>query len=527
MAYAWQNDFDELEALLERRGPAGKIVGTSPTEPGMNDPFAGTSQSMGSSSLKSKQSEAIAKIQAQEDEPNVRPGIQSEPVIHIESTPLSSGKIVPTDSVPSSPIGGFKLENYNRNLKQMENDFDLIGNQAKAALSDEESLKNMRMKMLANQLARVNEAAPEYKKPDISSQDLLKSMQSEKKDEPQDLATQLITAFGPGILGLATGGNAGYDAAGQTKKYANEVQQKAMDRAAKEKQIRAQIEGKKLSGIADIGKAQSALENTDFDNKIAAQKLKDEQLKAAYENLKDMHDKGMIKTKDFTTIVNNMYSKEADMTQKGIESIGNTEEKILDRESNLKKAKESAKARPARPPTEFNYKSASNYSQAEGAERAYQQIVKDSKGRPPALDSEFYTKFKSLAENTEGTTLLGTLLKQVPDPMLQRQIQAEMDFIGPVLRQKSGAAVTVGEWLADGETYFPRKNNDAVGMAAKDASRKRALAGLKNSIGTAPLPPTINPAPVIKEKPTPPPDKNIKKVGDKTYKKVNGGWQEQ
>jgi len=512
MAYAWEDDYNNLDNLMALRSPAGKTV------------------------------------------PQVAPTptpYKKEDVVVISATPLVEHqfpegeierKTFDGESMPSTRPGEYLREVHNKKLGRYEDSTEPIIEGRDNALNEAEDLTKRLNKGQALSFQRVNQDLPEYQRPDISYQDLLKDM----KKEPQtsgspDMATLLINSFGPGLLGIATGGYAGADAAAGTQKFANEQQQKALDRAAKENQIRLAIEGKRLSGIGSIARAEGDINKAKFDKGMDVAKFRQEAFNKTMDREVDLYKSGKTSVKEFTDRAAAISKEFADQTNKGITDIKTTEQKDLDaqnqmelekvkQEGALKRAKESIKARPQKSPTEFNYKSASNYSQAEGAERAYNKLVSDNNNIPPSLNSKFYTKFKSLAENTEGTTLLGNILSKANDAITQRQIQAEMDFIGPVLRQKSGSAVTVGEWLADGNTYFPRENNDDATISAKNASRKRALNGLKNSIGPAPIPENVDPVPVKIKKPVAL-DPNIKTITDrqtgvtKTYKRVKTGWE--
>ena len=68
-----------------------------------------------------------------------------------------------------------------------------------------------------------------------------------------------------------------------------------------------------------------------------------------------------------------------------------------------------------------------------------------------------------------------------------------MEWIGRYLRNVSGAAITVQEYVADSNTFFPRNGDDQAAIAEKAAARKQVMESLRLGAGTAPIAPIIQP----------------------------------
>ena len=180
--------------------------------------------------------------------------IRKEPVTVIESTPIKQQAIVPTNKIPSGDISQFQLKNYNANIDQRIADTNAMAEKTNKAETAQDKYSEMMNKLAMLQLSKVNEPMPEYRKPDLDQEQLLKDYiaKNNAAGEKEDIATALISAFGPGLLGIATGGNAGYTAAGKTQEYAQKVQQQEADRRQKERNARIIQSGKQLEGIAAL-----------------------------------------------------------------------------------------------------------------------------------------------------------------------------------------------------------------------------------------------------------------------------------
>jgi len=452
---------------------------------------------------------------------------KKEDLTLIESTPLKAEPIMPTDKVPSSDISKFQLQNYNSNINQRVADTSQMAKKTEDAESAQDKYSRMMNKLALLQLSRVSEPMPEYRKPNTNQEELLKDYMAKNNAAPEkeDIATALITSFGPGLLGLATGGNAGYTAAGKTQEYAQKVQKEAADRRQKERNARVLQSGKQLEGIAALSKSEREMADMEYKNQVDAFKIKDERLKAAADTIKDLHGKGLIDKNQLNEMLIKLQEGEAKSTEKGIDEISKTEQKILDNKADIEKARiAGAVKKQMQRPTEFNLKSAEAYSSMQKAEQAFNRMKTDL-GYVPSMKSKAYDIIKQQFDSVEGTMLMGQALKRIASPEVRRQIQAEIDFLAPLLRKQSGATVTVSEWLTGGERYFERNGNDEKTIAEKRASRMQELENARMSAADAPLPKVVQPS-----YPKPPPpkymskDNQIKVIGGKKYIYKDGTW---
>lgn len=83
-------------------------------------------------------------------------------------------------------------------------------------------------------------------------------------------------------------------------------------------------------------------------------------------------------------------------------------------------------------------------------------------------------------------TLTAQLINQhVPDANARRAIMSEMRWIAAVLREESGAAISVDEYTTKGAAFFPRAGDDAKTLADKENARKVEIESLKSKVGPA------------------------------------------
>jgi len=453
---------------------------------------------------------------------------KKEDLTVIESTPLKAEPIMPTDKIPSSDISKFQLQNYNSNINQRVADTSQMAKKTEDAETAQDKYSQMMNKLALLQLSRVNEPMPEYKKPDINQAELLKDFQrnSNAGPEKEDIATALITSFGPGLLGLATGGNAGYMAAGKTQDYAQKVQQQALDRRQKERNSRILQSGKQLEGIAALSKSEREMADMDYKNQVDAFKIKDERLKAAADTIKDLHGKGLINKNQLNEMLIKLQEGEAKSTEKGIDEISKTEQKILDNKADIEKAKVAgAIKRQMQRPTEFNLKSAEAYASLQKANNAFNQMKKDI-GYAPSTKSKGYEIAQEMFNSSQENALVKDLFKKIADPAARRQIQIELDFLAPILRKESGAAISVGEYNSYGHRYFERRNDGPETIAEKEASRRQAMENNRVSAADAPIPKVMKSNYQTPPKPIKygPKQNEVKEIGGKKYIYKDGTW---
>lgn len=65
-------------------------------------------------------------------------------------------------------------------------------------------------------------------------------------------------------------------------------------------------------------------------------------------------------------------------------------------------------------------------------------------------------------------------------PEAARQMDYEMQFITPVLRQESGAAISIGEWMSNSNMYFPRSGNTEQQLKDKQDLRLNKIIEMRS-----------------------------------------------
>lgn len=132
----------------------------------------------------------------------------------------------------------------------------------------------------------------------------------------------------------------------------------------------------------------------------------------------------------------------------------------------------------AKPPTEFQGKSATYGARAEQADK----IISDLEG-----------KYSPLAVNAKqglgGTWGIGGALEAGANVLMskesQKAEQAQRDFVNAVLRQESGAAISPSEFENAKKQYFPQPGDSKELLQQKSNNRKLAIQGFMNNAGPA------------------------------------------
>lgn len=75
--------------------------------------------------------------------------------------------------------------------------------------------------------------------------------------------------------------------------------------------------------------------------------------------------------------------------------------------------------------------------------------------------------------------------RELQNPDFQVAKQAGDEFLQAILRKDTGAAITEGEQVLYGKTYIPQPGDQPATLAAKRASRKRALEAIKSGMSPA------------------------------------------
>lgn len=132
----------------------------------------------------------------------------------------------------------------------------------------------------------------------------------------------------------------------------------------------------------------------------------------------------------------------------------------------------------AKPPTEFQGKSATFGARAEEADKTLTELT--GKYSPTAL---------GMKQGAGNIWAVGGALEAGGNLMLskesQKAEQAMRDFVNAVLRQESGAAISQGEFDNAKRQYFPQPGDTPEVIAQKARNRKIAIEGFKRNAGRA------------------------------------------
>lgn len=468
--------------------------------------------------------------------------MQKEPLELIEANEMTEserGPIIPVGDLPESKTGEFARVNYNENLLNDKSSRDLYESER----GESKALLDKYLKSMGDTKGGLEDKVGAHFTPrrenKIDAQALLEEAQKTLKEadvkegDKGDLISYMISAFGPGLMGMAVGGQAGYEGGGKggdqsLKYYQDSLKQKQDKRKETRDSASKQIEaiGKLQEGE---GKRIEAEEKSKLDRaRLTLDMMKtsghfDEKAIAVAQNQYNQM-LGAEKAADQRTSQNMVrgIDKTLEQEQKDLDRNFKADESKLQRENDLARSKEiskrPAKFAQAKPPTEGERKASSTYGMMANAENEFQNFSQENKVLPSTKNS--FTDFFSSLQQVQSPerVFMGTILGQIKDPKLKRQLEIETTWLAPKLRAESGAAISVSEYLMERPIYFPRQGDTPQIIAEKAVARKQSLEGKKAEAGRAPLtqPLTQVRAPHQEIKPKP----ASKKVGD--VKKVQG-----
>jgi hypothetical protein len=114
--------------------------------------------------------------------------------------------------------------------------------------------------------------------------------------------------------------------------------------------------------------------------------------------------------------------------------------------------------------------------------KLYDSLVED-------IDQEDFADAINVISTTitdSSTPLTGELVNRlVVDPKIRRAITSEARWLGAILREESGAAISIDEYLTKGGAFFPRAGDDIDQILDKDRARKIESRSLRSKIGPA------------------------------------------
>lgn len=351
---------------------------------------------------------------------------------------------------------------------------------------------------------------PEKRESKFDAQAYQKSLKEQLDSlakEPSDVSDnqKIMNALIPAALTVAFG-----PSSAPAGLYALELGQKdiegARNRIKEERLNKIRSIGSQIKGVGALAKSESEAAKNDFEQQKYANEQKDRRIKDFMDYMKYKTDKGIAISKeesDAYAQIQKMQNQNAMSAAKNISDLEekqtgrefSSEEKSLDRKAQEKRARIAAAAAEKRmmekPPTEGMTNFANAYASTQKAEQAFDRMSKDI-GYVPSMSEKFFDFQKSLFESPQDKYVT-EFLKMVPDANTRRQIQAELDFLAPVLRKDSGAAISVGEYLSYANRYFPRRGDDSSTIAEKNASRAQTMENYRVGAGRAPIPTVIQP----------------------------------
>lgn len=123
-----------------------------------------------------------------------------------------------------------------------------------------------------------------------------------------------------------------------------------------------------------------------------------------------------------------------------------------------------------KPPTEAQSNAAGFANRIEAANKIFDEIEPEISG---------------MASNMKGAQMYFERRKpnSFKSPVVQRQEQAERDFVNAILRKESGAAISQSEFDNAKEQYFPQSGDTERVLKQKKEARARALSNMRQAAG--------------------------------------------
>ena len=110
-------------------------------------------------------------------------------------------------------------------------------------------------------------------------------------------------------------------------------------------------------------------------------------------------------------------------------------------------------------------------------------------GETPGIDQEdFANSINVLTKkitDTEAPLTAEIVNRHISDPQIRRAILSEMRWVAAVLREESGAAISLGEYTSKGGAFFPRAGDDIGTIQDKERARGIELEGLLGKVGAS------------------------------------------
>lgn len=346
----------------------------------------------------------------------------------------------------------------------------------------------------------------EYQNPEIDT--LIKSQQekmlTQGVDIPErDMTTELILNLGPALGGMFLG-EAGALAAPTAFKQSREIYEGQRKEQIERVKLLKENSEKNLKALIDAKKSgQEAFDKTQ------ERELK----KAQYEleggkALAQQSAQELDRTEQRLLNLNIEIARQRGQGATDIGKMEHEDRKLLEAEKRAKMMAGLAQQR-INQPSEGERKAASALSTIRRANQSLEEIGGPNQDQFPSLKDPMFGIKSSILS---GRMTMGEFIEsQIKDPATRRQLQAEADWVAAKLRRESGAAISVGEFKAEGNRYFPRDGDTPEVIAEKAAARKQVELGLEQEAGRA-TPPPLAPTPKYKSAEPKKPAIDLKKM---------------
>ncbi len=415
------------------------------------------------------------------------PGVSPQEELTIEA----DAKVQPIEYPPGYTLKMDTSEILRENENRAIN--DRRGLQNEVALGYQEAADRQKKYGLGidQSIERLRAAGAAQYEPDptIEAEIRKASQASEGVEVPgRDMMSELILSLSPAIFAAIGGENAAISA----PKAADKA------RAIFDSNRKEEVEAAKLKKDQLLKRYETLLKLKESGSKAFQdkQKLEFEKIQAelkANETAFNMGQQEKLKSQD---VVNDISKDNANAIQKSSKDIMDNENIPMIEAGKAERSKEvtaraGIRAAQSKPPSEGERKAASTLASIKKANQAFESMGGPDGRSYPSMKADLFGVTSSLLG---GRMKVGEFLNDyVKDPAKRRQIQAESNWIGAKLRNESGAAIGLNEYIAEANTYFPRKGDDDDTIAQKAEARKQVELNYLAQSGRAPMVPMAPP----------------------------------
>lgn len=322
-----------------------------------------------------------------------------------------------------------------------------------------------------------------YSNPDLDAKMNAAAEDYDSVDLPQsDIYSQLILSLAPALFG-AIGGEAAAISAPKAGEKAREIYN------ANRKQDLESIKFKKeklLKRYEQLAKLRDA-------GSKAFNEKREIELKQIQTELQSIEGGEKLAQSDKHQAQNKADSVGKEIANQAIgtskDVMNNENIPMIEEQKNIRDKNSAARAGArAQQPSEGERKASATRASIIKSNQAFEALATDGVSYPSMKEDLFGV----MASMVSGAMPVGEYVnKYVKDPQKRAQIQAESNWIGAKLRNESGAAIGMNEYLREANIYFPRKNDSIDTIQEKAAQRKQVEMNYKYLSGRAPEVPIV------------------------------------